>query len=214
VCVLSTYNNLLFGNDLSNNVDDISKANRIATKLTGYDRGRSRPTTAVCVPFLSKSSRSRFWRNYDNTRQQYSPIQYRNQSKNTATHSVQKNNQWIRWVHIVSVILCLRFMSGLKLLLILRFYKLSQRIVLSSRQNPHNFLHQNNIHRLKDEYDLIQLEIDKLLSKWAISESEHSVDEFLSNIFLVPKKTGDLRPVINLNLWMNSSIKCTLKWRI
>jgi hypothetical protein len=149
VCVLSTYNNLLFGNDLSNNVDDISKANRIATKLTGYDRGRSRPTTAVCVPFLSKSSRSRFWRNYDNTRQQYSPIQYRNQSKNTATHSVQKNNQWIRWVHIVSVILCLRFMSGLKLLLILRFYKLSQRIVLSSRQNPHNFLHQNNIHGWK-----------------------------------------------------------------
>ena len=40
--------------------------------------------------------------------------------------------------------------------------------------------------RSKDEYDLIQLEIDNLLKKRAISETEHSADEFLSNIFLVP----------------------------
>lgn len=29
-------------------------------------------------------------------------------------------------------------------------------------------------------------------------ETNHLSDEFISNLFLVPKKTGDLRPVINL----------------
>ena len=37
-----------------------------------------------------------------------------------------------------------------------------------------------------------------MLLKGAITVAQHSKDEFLSNIFLVPKKTGDLRPVINL----------------
>ena len=39
----------------------------------------------------------------------------------------------------------------------------------------------------------------KLLSKRTITvETNHLSDEFISNLFLVPKKTGDLRPVINL----------------
>ena len=52
--------------------------------------------------------------------------------------------------------------------------------------------------RSEGECNLIQREIDSLLLKGAITVAQHSKDEFLSNIFLVPKKTGDLRPVINL----------------
>ena len=52
--------------------------------------------------------------------------------------------------------------------------------------------------RSEGECKLIQREIDSLLLKGAITVAQHSKDEFLSNIFLVPKKTGDLRPVINL----------------
>ena len=44
----------------------------------------------------------------------------------------------------------------------------------------------------------IQREIDSLWLKGAITVAQHSKDEFLSKIFLVPKKTGDLRPIINL----------------
>ena len=84
---------MLFGDDLSKNVDDISKANKIATKLTGSDRGQSRRPTTARAPFLSKSSQSRPRRSYNRTRQQYRPIQYRNQSKTTAAYSLQKNNQ-------------------------------------------------------------------------------------------------------------------------
>lgn len=52
--------------------------------------------------------------------------------------------------------------------------------------------------RSKDKCELIQREIDSLLSKGAITVARHSQGEFLSNIFLVPKKTSDFRPVINL----------------
>lgn len=48
------------------------------------------------------------------------------------------------------------------------------------------------------ERNLISEEIDKLLLKGAIQEVDHCFGEYLSNIFLVPKKTGDKRPVINL----------------
>jgi len=50
----------------------------------------------------------------------------------------------------------------------------------------------------KTEVDLIDSEIDKLLQKGAITQVARKNEEFISNIFLVPKKTGDMRPVINL----------------
>ena len=52
--------------------------------------------------------------------------------------------------------------------------------------------------RSESKCKLIQREINSLLLKGAITVAQHPKDEFLSNIFLVPKKTGDLRPVINL----------------
>ena len=48
------------------------------------------------------------------------------------------------------------------------------------------------------EKQLIDEEITKLLTKGAIRKVTSCPYEFISNIFLVPKKTGDLRPVINL----------------
>ena len=45
---------------------------------------------------------------------------------------------------------------------------------------------------------LIDDEIVTLRSNGAIKEVTSCSNEFLSNIFLVPKKTGDMRPVINL----------------
>ena len=41
-------------------------------------------------------------------------------------------------------------------------------------------------------------EVSKLLEKGAVTQTPHTQGEFLSNIFLVPKKTGHMRPVINL----------------
>jgi len=48
------------------------------------------------------------------------------------------------------------------------------------------------------EKHLIDGEIVTLKSKGAIEEVSSCPNEFLSNIFLVPKKTGNIRPVINL----------------
>ena len=50
----------------------------------------------------------------------------------------------------------------------------------------------------KCEMNLIDEEVVKLLGKGAIEYVFPCKEEFVSNIFLVPKKTGDMRPVINL----------------
>ena len=48
------------------------------------------------------------------------------------------------------------------------------------------------------ETALIESEIQKFISKGVITVVPPSDNEFISNILLVPKKTGDFRPVINL----------------
>lgn len=48
------------------------------------------------------------------------------------------------------------------------------------------------------EESIMNSEIEKLLLKGAVEGISHCPGEFISNMFLVPKKTGDLRPVINL----------------
>lgn len=50
----------------------------------------------------------------------------------------------------------------------------------------------------KEEIKLIDQEIHDLLQKGAIKNSTHEKGEFISNIFLVSKKNGKFRPVINL----------------
>lgn len=49
-----------------------------------------------------------------------------------------------------------------------------------------------------EEADIVSLEVQKLLDKGAINRAVPRVDQFISNIFLVPKKDGSKRPVINL----------------
>ena len=46
------------------------------------------------------------------------------------------------------------------------------------------------------ETALIESEIQKFISKGVITVVPPSDNEFISNILLVPKKTGDFRPVI------------------
>ena len=48
------------------------------------------------------------------------------------------------------------------------------------------------------EESMINNEVEKTVTKGAIEKMNHCPGEFLSNMYLVPKKTGDLRSVINL----------------
>ena len=48
------------------------------------------------------------------------------------------------------------------------------------------------------ETELIQSEIDNFLAKGIIRECEHEAGEFVSNIFIRPKKNGKIRVVLNL----------------
>ena len=64
---------------------------------------------------------------------------------------------------------------------------------------PHQQSAPNPPHYSSEQTSLINEELTKLLQKQAIQQLEHPVEEgFWSNIFLVPKKDGGQRPVINL----------------
>ena len=47
--------------------------------------------------------------------------------------------------------------------------------------------------------ETIQKEVDKLLLKGAVTVEEPVVGQFISSLFLIPQKSGKLRPVINLH---------------
>ena len=49
-----------------------------------------------------------------------------------------------------------------------------------------------------DQRHQVEVEIVKMLEKGAICQTSHLKEEFLSNVFLVGKKGGVNRPVINL----------------
>ena len=148
---------MLFGDDLSKNVDDISQANKIATKLTGSDRGRSRRPTTARAPFLPKSSQSRPRRSYDRTRQQYRPIQYRNQSKTTAAYSLQKSMNNVSTYCVGNLATKVNEWSKITsdpwILQTIQAYR------LEFKTTPMQFSPPKQHTRSKDECDLIQLEI-------------------------------------------------------
>ena len=48
------------------------------------------------------------------------------------------------------------------------------------------------------ECDIVDQEIDKLLNKGVVIESQHENGEFISNIFLRRKKDGNYRMILNL----------------
>lgn len=50
----------------------------------------------------------------------------------------------------------------------------------------------------KEQFEIIENEVLDLLSKKAISVSNYESGQFISNIFIVEKKNGKYRPVINL----------------
>ena len=95
LCAVSTpVTTQLFGDDLSKNVDDISKASKIATKLTSSDRGSRytkyrRTTSTVRDSFLSRGSQTR--RNYDRIGMPSRRTQYRNQPKTSAAQGLLTN---------------------------------------------------------------------------------------------------------------------------
>jgi len=63
---------------------------------------------------------------------------------------------------------------------------------------PQGSFFMNEIQFSKEKAEIVSTEIDKLLMKGAIKEVDSVEDQFISNLFLVPKKDGSLRPVINL----------------
>ena len=61
---------------------------------------------------------------------------------------------------------------------------------------------------MKDEQTLIvQKEVEEMLRKEVIVQVQNNPKQFLSSMFVVPKKSAGFRPVINLKK-LNSRIEC------
>ena len=70
------------------------------------------------------------------------------------------------------------------------------RLELASQ--PYQLFTPSLINFSDSESAVVQSEIQTLLDKGAIEHVEYTQGEFISTLFLIPKKSGDLRPVINL----------------
>ena len=63
---------------------------------------------------------------------------------------------------------------------------------------PPEYSNYNEIDFSQEKAELIDLEVEKLLKKGVIERVKPTPGQFISTIFVVPKKDGSLRPVINL----------------
>ena len=63
-----------------------------------------------------------------------------------------------------------------------------------------------------EEMLLVDKEVDDLIKKGAVIQVSPCADQFISNIFLRPKKNGKLRPIINLKGLNLHLEKFILKW--
>ena len=65
------------------------------------------------------------------------------------------------------------------------------------------------------ESEFIETEISRLLEKGVIVPSEHEKGEFLSSIFVTPKKDGSYRLILNLKKFnKNVADRTILKWSL
>ena len=81
------------------------------------------------------------------------------------------------------------------------------RLELASQ--PYQLFTPSPINFSDSESAVVQSEIQTLLDKGAIEHVEYTQGEFISTLFLVPTKSGDLRPVINFSYKRSIS-----KWKI
>jgi len=70
--------------------------------------------------------------------------------------------------------------------------------VLEFSQNPFQNVIPRQTVFSQIELNAISLEVEKFLEKGIIQESNHEVGEFISSIFLRPKKDGSFRMILNL----------------
>lgn len=87
---------------------------------------------------------------------------------------------------------------GVILLLIFGFYKAVRGYKIEFVCEPFQVNKPHGIVFSDEEKKLIDLEVQKMLQKGAIRRASFDPRQFISNLFIIPKKCGDLRPVINL----------------
>ena len=79
-----------------------------------------------------------------------------------------------------------------------KIINLVQGIIIPFLSLPEQLKEPKIRRRTQLEHGLIKREIEKLLKKGAIEKAEVTKGQFISSLFLVPKKEGGTRPVINL----------------
>ena len=78
------------------------------------------------------------------------------------------------------------------------FCKAIFTIIFVLKKNPEHLVFPNTITFSDEQRKIVEAEIYKLERIGAIVQSSHEPQEFISNLFIVPKLNGKFRPVLNL----------------
>ena len=191
---------LVFGDDLAKQIKDISEVNKISRKVfcSSRDlRSSGSRTDGKAVTFSTRGKKGTFLRFRRGssgggrinllTSQYQQPINKQDKQGQGLNEVVpcagNLANHIANWREITTDPWTLEAVSGYRLELASQPYQLFT-------PSPINFS--------DSESAAVQSEIQTLLDKGAIEHVEYTQGEFISTLFLVPKKSGDLRPVINL----------------
>ena len=200
---------MLFGDELPQSIRNISQVKRMAAKSIGHDRRKASSSSSAYTNFKKpRTNTSGYHRfgNYGssnlNVKRHY---EYRKYVADTsASKELQYNDEttmnlplpnaypqvggrlaqfYCSWSNFASDFWVLQAVKGYKIEFVWEPFQVNK---------PHG------IGFSDEEKKLIDLEVQKMLQKGAIRRASFNPRQFVSNLFIIPKKSGDLRPVINL----------------
>ena len=203
---------MLFGDELPQSIRNISQVKRMAAKSIGHDRRKASSSSSAYTNFKKPRTNTSDYRRFGNygrsnlnfkRHYEYRKPPYQ---RTSASKELQYNDEttmnlpvpntypdpevggrlaqfYSSWSNFTSDIWVLQAVKGYKIEFVCEPFQVNkpQRIVFSD-----------------EEKKLIDLEVQKMLQKGAIRRASSNPRQFISNVFIIPKRCGDLRPVINL----------------
>ena len=203
----------MFGNELPQSIHNNSQVKRMVAKSMGHDRRKASSSSSAYTNFktphintsgyrrFSNYGRSNLNFHYEYCKPPYQRSQPPTRSLQRAPVQQQNNNElpipnafpqvgghlaqfYHSWSNFTSDSGVLQAVSGYKIEFICEPFRVNK---------PHGIVFPDEEKKL-----IIDLEVQKMLQKGAIRHASFTPRQFVYNFFIIPKKSGDVRPVINL----------------
>ena len=190
----------LFGDDLSSKIKNLSEENKLIRKITVP---RKQPPQKFKPQYRAGQQSAKNSNRFSNRRVVFKQGNFRKQKQDASRIKTSRNNSVLIGQNRMNL-----FQSTGRTLFYLKNWgqlttdssvpDIVKGYKLRFKAHPHQFYRPITNPKSSKEFQAIKQEVNYLLSKGAIKQIPKSQAKFVSRLFTVPKKSGGLRPVINL----------------